>query len=137
MAKTFRVIQKHQIDSLKYTTGEQAEEIFNSFNVLAADAKVYVKVCERFTNHFVVKRNVIFERWKFNCHVQGPNEPVDTFITSLYMLAETCKYRALQDELICDHLGLCDVALSDRLQLDSDLTLATDILKVRQSEHPW
>ena len=89
--------------------------------MLAADAKVDVKVCERFTNHFVVKHNVTFERWKFNCHVQGPNEPVDTFITSLYMLAETCKYGVLQDELMPDHLvvRLWDVALSECLQLDS------------------
>ena len=129
---------EHQIDSLIYTMGEQAEDIFASFNMSStdADAKDYDKVCERFTNHFVVKHNVIFERSKFNRRIQGPNEPVNTFITSLHTLAETCKYGMLQDELIRDRLvvGLRDVALSERLQIDSDLTLATAVLKARQSE---
>ena len=127
---------EHQIDSLIYTMGEQAEDIFASFNMSGADAKDYDKLCNRFTHHFVVKHNVIFERSKFNRRIQGPNEPVDTFITSLHTLAETCKYGTLQDELIRDRLviGLRDVALSERLQLDSDLTLATSVLKARQIE---
>ena len=94
--------------------GEQAEEIFNSINMPAIDAKVYVKVYERFTIHFVVKQ---CDFWEIEGRPsrQGPNESVHTFITSLYKLAETCKYGALQDELIRDHLvvGLHDVALSE------------------------
>ena len=65
--------EEHQIGSLIYTMGEQAEEIFNSFDMRAADAKADVKLRERFTNQFAVKHNVIFERSKFNRRVQGPN----------------------------------------------------------------
>ena len=115
--------------------GEQAEEIFNSINMPAINAKVYVKVYERFTIHFVVKQ---CDFWKIEGRPsrQGPNESVHTFITSLYKLAETCKYGALQDELIRDHLvvGLHDVALSEYLQLDSDLTLATTVLEHHQNK---
>ena len=50
--------------------------------------------------HFVQRRNVIFERAKFNQRRQEEGEPVDSFITALYALAEHCAYGALHDEVI-------------------------------------
>ena len=68
--------------------------------------------------------------------MQLPGETVDSFITALYGLAEHCKYGQLQNELIHDRLlvGLRNVSLSEKLQLDRDLTLETAITKTRQSE---
>ena len=128
--------EQNQIDSLIYAMGEQAEEIYNTFTLSAADAKVYEKVKTAFENHFVVKRNVIFERSKFNRRVQGPSESVDSFITALHSLADTCNYGTLKNELIRDRLvvGRRDVNLSEKLQLDSELTLDTAVLRARQSE---
>ena len=45
-------------------------------------------VKEKLEKHFVKRRNVIFEHAKFNRRVQGPDETRDSFITSLYCLAE-------------------------------------------------
>ena len=39
---------------------------------------------------------------KFNMHRQEEGESVDSFITSLYRLAEHCNYRDLHDEMIRD-----------------------------------
>ena len=61
-------------------------------------------VKEKLEKHFVKCRNVIFERTKFNCRVQGPDETCDSFITSLYCLAEHCSYESLHDELIRDRI---------------------------------
>ena len=36
------------------------------------------------------RRNIIFERARFNCQKQESGEPVDTFITALYALAKHC-----------------------------------------------
>ena len=128
--------EQNQINSLIYTMGEQAEEIYNTFTLSAADAKVYKKVKTAFENHFVVKRNVIFQRSKFNRRVQGPSESVDSFITVLHSLADTCNDGTLKNELIRDRLvvGLKDVNLSETVQLDSRLTLDTAVLRARQSE---
>ena len=54
----------------------------------------------------------------------------------LYALAEHCLYGGLHDEMIRDHLavGLQSAKLSDKLQLDADLTLEKAITQVRQSE---
>ena len=62
------------------------------------------------------KRNVIFERAKFNQKVQEKGEPVDTFITNLYALAEHCGYGELHDEMMRDRLvvGMQDLKLSEK-----------------------
>ena len=67
--------------------------------------------------------------------VQLPNEPAD-FILALHCLVEHCNFRALKEEMIRDRLvvGLADVALSERLQMDPDLTLQRAVEKARNSE---
>ena len=60
---------------------------------------------------------------------QEEGEPVDSFITSLYQLAEHCNYRDLHNELIRYRIivSIQDSNLSERLlkrlQTDPELTL--------------
>ena len=93
-------------------------------------------VKSKFDDHFVKRRNVIFERAKFNRRIQEGGESVDTFITALYSLAEHCGYSELHDEMIRDRIvvGIRNSALSEKLQLDPRLTLDSAISQVRQSE---
>ena len=76
--------------------------------------KSYEEVKERFENHFILKRNVIFERAKFNSRNQRAGESVDSFITDL---------------------GLQNRELSEKLQLDPNLTLekATNLARQRET----
>ena len=62
---------------------------------------------------------IIYERAKFNSRCQEPDEPVETFVTALYNLAEHCGYEALHDEMIRDRIvvGIQDRKLSEKLQL--------------------
>ena len=57
--------------------------------------------------------------------VQTEEKSVDNFITDLYTLAEFCDFSDLRDKLIRDRIvvGIRDKALSERLQLEADLTL--------------
>ena len=48
----------------------------------------------KFENHFVKRRNTIYERAKFNCRKQEDGETVDEFVTDLYRLAEHCEYES-------------------------------------------
>ena len=66
--------------------------------------KKYAKVKEKFDNHFIVRRNVIFERAKFNKRKQEDSENVDNFVTSLYTLSEHCGYNDLREEMIRDRI---------------------------------
>ena len=89
------------------------------------DRKKYDVVKEKFDGHFVQRRNVIFERAKFNMRRHEEGESVDTFITSLYELAEHCGYGDLHNEIIRDRIvvGIRNSALSEKLQQDYKLTL--------------
>ena len=67
--------------------GKEAGDIMVSFRLTADDAKQYELVKNRFESHFIVKRNIIFERAKFNLRSQQEGESVETFITDLHCLA--------------------------------------------------
>ena len=66
--------------------GKEAGDIMVSFRLTANDAKQYELLKNRFESHFIVKRNIIVERAKFNLRSQQ-GESVETFITDLHCLA--------------------------------------------------
>ena len=100
------------------------------------EAGEYITVKQKLEGHFVVRRNVIFERAKFNQRQQEQGETVDSFITSLHCWSEHCGYGQLHDEIVLDRLvvGLCDKILSEQLQLNSELRLERAMMCARQSE---
>lgn len=116
--------------------GEDVEDVITSLALTEEEQADYTAVMDRLEQHFVVRRNVIFERAKFNQRHQENGETVDNFITVLYCLAEHCGYGALHDEMIRDRLvvGLRDRKLSEQLQMDAELTLDRAVTRARQSE---
>ena len=128
--------EERQVIMLLYCIGEKSEDIFNSFGLTAHDAKKFKTVMKKFDNHFVIKRNTIFERAKFNLRKQEHDETVEAFITALHKLSETWEFGLLRDELIRDRIvvGIKDTKLSKKLQLDKDPMLDKAITMVRQLE---
>ena len=128
--------EEAQVNTLVYSMGDEADDILRSFRLSEEDDKKYSVVKAKFDGHFVKRRNVIYERAKFNQRCQEPGESVDSFITALYGLAEYCGYAGLHDEMIRDRIvvGLRDARLSEKLQLDADLTLEKIFTQVRQAE---
>ena len=93
-------------------------------------------VKKRLEDFFIIKRNVIFERAKFNLRSQQQNQPAEVFITDLFNLAEHCNFGVLREVLIHDRIvvGIRDKTLSERLQLEAELTLEKAVNFVRQKE---
>lgn len=136
-----------QISSLVYCLGAEAEDIINSFSLTEAQKKSYKEVKSKFEDFFSAKKNVIYERAKFNSRVQETGESVDAFITALYALADNCDYdkfesvkdekrESLKDEMIRDRIvvGIKDSNLSEEMQLCADLDLKKAKDLARQSE---
>ena len=125
-----------QVNALVYAMGDEADDIMAGFGLTEEEREVYPTVKTKFDEHFVVRRNTIFERAKFNRRSQEEGENVDSYITSLFCLAEHCEYGALHDQMIRDRIvvGIVDSALSLKLQLDAKLTLKKAIDAARQSE---
>ena len=125
-----------QVSTLLYCLGEEAESILLSTNATEEDRRSYAAVLDKFDAFFRVRRNVIFERARFNRRNQQPGETAEQYIMTLYSLAANCEYGALEEEMIRDRLvvGIRDTSLSERLQIDADLTLEKAKKAIRQRE---
>ena len=125
-----------QICTLLYSMGEETEMVLASMNISESDSKSYVKVLGKLDEYFHVRHNVIFERARFNRRDQMESESGDQYITELYYLADRCSYGSLTPEMIRDRLvvGIRDKVLSERLQLDPELTLEKAKTMLRQKE---
>ena len=116
--------------------GDEADDILSTFGLTDTQKKEYKTIKDKFFEFFIAKRNIVYERAKFNRRKQEDNESVDGFVTDLYNLAEHCSYGTLHDELIRDRIvvGIRDLALSEKLQIIEDLTLTKALNMARQWE---
>ena len=128
--------ETQQVSTLLYCIGEEAEDVLASTGITDEERKAYKTVLGKFDGYFQVRRNVIYERARFNTRKQKEGETDEKYITELYALANTCNYREMKDEMIRDRLvvGIRDAALSQQLQLDPKLTLEKAKTRIRQQE---
>ena len=116
--------------------GEDADNVLTSTNITKADRKKYETVVSKFDEFFQVRRNVIYERARFNRRDQRDGESAEQYITVLYELVKNCNYGEFRDDLLRDRLvvGIKDTALSEKLQMDAKLTLEDAKKIIRQKE---
>ena len=128
--------EPRQVSTLLYCLGEEADDVLTSTNIKDDDRKKYDAVIAKFDAFFQVRKNVIFERARFNRRNQLEGESIEQYITALYRLVDTCEYGTLKKEMLRDRIvvGIRDAHMSEKLQLDPDLTLETAKKKVRQRE---
>ncbi|UYV74340.1 K02A2.6-like [Cordylochernes scorpioides] len=128
--------ENEQVNMLVYCMGDNADDILLSCKIASDQLENYNKIIECFESHFIPRRNIIYERARFNQRCQQEGEKVNEFITALHSLAEHCNFGMLHDELIRDRIvvGVRDRALSERMQLDTDLTLVKATLMAKQLE---
>ncbi|UYV65702.1 hypothetical protein LAZ67_3005182 [Cordylochernes scorpioides] len=84
----------------------------------------------------ISKRNVIFDRAQFNRRYQQDGEAVEEYIRVLHKMAENCNYGSLKEEMIRDRIvvGVKNLQLSEKLQLEPNLTLERAIQAACQTE---
>ena len=128
--------EERQVNTLLYCLGEEADDVLASTDISNDARRKYDDVINKFDSFFKVCKNVIFERARFNRRNQHEGETSEQYITVLYSLVESCEYGELRDEMIRDRfvVGIRDATLSQRLQLDSELTLEKAKREVRQKE---
>ena len=128
--------KEFQVNAFMYAAGDDAEDVMNMLTLTEVQKRSYKDVTEAIEKHCVSKRNVIYERARFNRRVQEPGKSVESFLTAVHALAEYCEFGTLGEQLIRDRIvvGIRDAKLSENLQLDAKLTLESAMTKVRQSE---
>ncbi len=127
---------ERQATTLMYCLGEEAEDVLAASALTSEERKNYAKVKNHFTDVFIGKRNIIYERAVFNSRSQKNGESFESFVTDLRKLVHHCSYGTLRDELIRDRIvvGILDKKLSEQLQCDAELTLEKALAKCRQKE---
>jgi len=66
--------------TLIYSIGDQSEDILKSFDLSEKDSKKYAAVIGQFSNYFGKRRNIIYDRAKFNSRPQQEGGSVEDFI---------------------------------------------------------
>ena len=127
--------EEKQVNTLLFCLGEEAGDVFAVSGAINKTKK-YTEAVDTFEKFFGVRKNLIFERARFNSRDQMEGESAEQYLLVLHALARNCDYGQLRDELIRDRIviGILDKALSKRLQLDPGLTLEKAARMVRQSE---
>ena len=107
-----------QISTLIYVMGKEAEGAFKALKLKTGEEKVYDKVIAAYTEYFQPKVNTIHERAMFNTRAQKDGETAENYIRELYVLADTCDYKNVKEEMIRDRIvvGILDKELSLKLQ---------------------
>ena len=89
----------------------------------------------RFDSYFLVKRNIIHERTKFQERKQHDSKTIEEYYRSVHALVAHCEYIVAEDQ-VRDRfvVGLADSRLKEKLQLIHELTLARAPEIARQHE---
>ena len=125
-----------QISTFLYCLGEEAESVLASINATADDCRDFDRTIAKFDAYFTVRKNVIYERAWFNRQNQQSGDTAEQYIMALYTFSENCEYGDMTGEMIRDRLvvSIRDTALSEKLQMDSALTLESAKKAIRQRE---
>ena len=118
-----------QVATLLTVIGEEARDVFSTFSNWAQegdDSKIE-PVLNKFAEYCQPRKNVPFERYRFNIRAQEQEESYDQYRTALRKLAEGCSFETITpEEILRDRLvfGIRDTKVRERLLRESDLTLA-------------
>ena len=120
-----------QIATFLSIIGFEALRIYNNFKKENGDT--VKKILDKFDGHFVTKRNVTFERYKFHKISQMDGEKFDSLIERLRHQAQFCEFGDLEDSLIRDQL-ICSIESDDirgkLLSEDTTLEKAMQFCKI-------
>ena len=114
------------MSTLPYCMGQDADNVLTPKNISDDDRKMYTAVMAKFEEFVKVWKNTELSTKELDSTAGiSVKESSKQYITALYELVKNCEYGDLQDEMLWDHLviGVRDKELSEKLQMDADLTL--------------
>lgn len=128
--------EKIQVATFLHVAGIEARRVYNTFGISADDADKIDVLKTRFKEYCEPRKNLTYIRHVFFTRNQGPDEPIDNYVTDLKTKAQPCEFGNLSDGLIRDRIvcGIHDEACRARLLRESDLTLAKAIDVCRAQE---
>ena len=117
-----------------HVAGDEAIKYFNTIE--NGHQKTLDEVLACFEQYCVPKKNITVERYTFNRRDQLEGESMQTYVTALKTLAQSCEFGDLRESLIRDRLicGLQSDVAREKLLAKKDLTLAKAVDMLSASE---
>ncbi|CAB4007064.1 PREDICTED: uncharacterized protein LOC109615404 [Paramuricea clavata] len=117
---------------LLYVAGPSVHKIFKTLQDTGTDFKTAL---EKLDEYFQPQKNLIYERYVFKQTHPTPGESVDSYITRLRTLAETCEFESAENEIRNQFVMTCSShVFRTKLLREADLTLAKLITMARAKE---
>lgn len=113
-----------QVATLLTIIGEDARDVYSTFD--ETDNDKIAPVLQKFEEYCQPRKNVPFERYRFNKHAQEAGETYDQYKTALRKLAEGCEFASITpEEILRDRLvfGIREAKVRERLLREAKLTL--------------
>lgn len=124
-----------KVSTLLNAVGEEAVDVFDSFNLSEADRVRYDAVVKAFADFCTPKKNEVYERYVFYQRKQKEGELFDSFLMDIKKLVRTCGFadenQMLRDQIV---MGIGDKRLQTRLLEIKDLSYDTAVEKCRTNE---
>ena len=125
-----------------HVIGKDAIEVYNTMTIPPGDQDKIAPLIAKFEDYCSPKKNVTFERFKFNSRSQKETENVDQFATELKTMAKNCNYGDLEDGLVRDQIvfGIMDNVLRGRLlreaaQAELSLNKTLDLCRAHEASN--
>ncbi len=116
-----------QVATLLTIIREDARHVFSTFLWANGDDRKKIKpVLEQFAEYSEPRKNIPFERYRFNKRMQETGETYDQYRTALRKLAEGCEFQTITpEEILRDRLvfSIRDNKIREQLLCESSLTL--------------
>ena len=117
-----------QVATLLTVVGEDTREVHSTFCEWATDGdeRRIQQVLRRFSEYCQPRKNVPFERYKFNKRTQEHSEQYEQYKTALRKLSEACEFDTITpNEILRDRLifGIHDAKVRERLLRENILKL--------------
>ena len=116
-----------QVATLLTVIGEDARDVYSTFDWPDEESKSKIgPVLQKFADYCQPRKNIPFERYRFNKRAQEAGESYDQYKTALRKLAEGCEFDTITpEEILRDRLifGIREVKVRERLLRESQLTL--------------
>ena len=118
--------EKVQVATLLTIIGEEARDVFSTFTDWENEdsSEKIAPVIQKFAEYCQPRKNVPFERYRFNQRVQESGESYDQYKTALRKLAEGCGFNSItRGEILRDRIvfGIRDNKVRERLLRESNL----------------
>lgn len=125
-----------KINTFLNAIGEQAVEVFDTFNLTAEQKVNYDSVLKSFEDFCTPKKNEVYERFMFYQRKQREGEPFNEYLIEIKRLVRSCAFGEKENEMLRDQIvmNIFDQKLQTKLLEMPNLTYETAIEKCRASE---